>query len=803
MPYSVKKPPDWLKNLPKSAIKLGVEVFNRVFQEKQSEEQARKAAWSAIKGRFEKDESDGWRAKSDLGADRNGIIHFRASAADDTGLVWEAVLIEPGLSQGFPRFYWSDELLEEYAGVFEGVDVNAYELTADFFNHLQVPYDPVLEDVKRYLTGKKVGYVEAPVWEPGVGIKARIVFLTEQIPELLKKGRDQGNENVLGLSIDTRIRGMEIQVEDMPVVWPTKIVSCSSVDVVTRPAAGGKFLRAVAAQEQEERGMNAKLLKLIKDKRPKLLEGKDEAQLTEDEVLELAQMALDAEPEPQPANTPGEGGDGAGQRAAQGLTPEEMDKRIKGAIQEVEQRAACARMLDAGLAQSRLPDEAQARVRETLGQTFEQKDLDAAIKREKDYLAKMSSPGFELDEQGQGQIRVSGGVGTLQRVAMACDMAFGLTPEDLKDLQGLRRLDGKHYFEDRASMAIDPKDYDNVEGLTGLRELYIMLTGDTEVSGRFMRDGLPADLRASQDITSATFSYILGNTLSRRLVKDYRGADFQENLLISSRKPVKDFRQQEAVMVGYFGELSTVDPETEDYQEIEGVTDEEATYSITTRGNLLTVTRKTVINDDMSLVQRLVRNLGRAARLTHAKYVWNFFKSNLTCSDGTAWFTSGHGNLGSNGLSFAYALAAYQALAKMTEKDSGERIGLLDDPAMKPVLVYPVDLMATAESIVNDDYYYTSNDLTDKTRNPMKGKITGAQITLLTDANDWGLLLPPSVVDMVEMGYLNGRQEPEMFVADTPNSEQVFVADKIRHKIRHEYAGTVIDYRSGYKAVVS
>ena len=111
--------------------------------------------------------------------------------------------------------------------------------------------------------------------------------------------------------------------------------------------------------------------------------------------------------------------------------------------------------------------------------------------------------------------------------------------------------------------------------------------------------------------------------------------------------------------------------------------------------------------------------------------------------------------------------------------------------------------MESGESIVEDEHYYTSNDLTTKTRNPLKGKIKGAMISLLTDTNDWGLLMPPSVIDMVEMGYLNGRQEPEMFVADSPQSEQVFVADKVRHKVRHEYAGAVINFRSGYKGEVA
>lgn len=195
--------------------------------------------------------------------------------------------------------------------------------------------------------------------------------------------------------------------------------------------------------------------------------------------------------------------------------------------------------------------------------------------------------------------------------------------------------------------------------------------------------------------------------------------------------------------------------------------------------------------------------MARAARRTHAKYVWAFVMDNANCSDGTAWFTEPHGNLTASALTHATALAAYKALAKMTEKDSGERIGLLDSPDVKPNLIGPIDLMETIEQIANEEYYFASDDLTTKIPNPLKGKVNAKVITLFTDATDWGLILPPGIIDIVEMGYLNGREEPELFVADTPNSEQVFVADKIRHKIRHEYAGAVIDFRSGYKGEVA
>lgn len=813
MPYTIKKPPDWLKKLPKGAIRIGVDVFNAVLKESKDEEKARKAAWSAIKAKYEKKEDGKWSARANIdGTERAETIRFRAARqTDERGLVWEVVLIEPGLASGYPRFYWPEELLAESESVFEGVDLNAYELTADFFSHLPIPNIDMMEDVKRYLTAKKVGWVEKAWWEDNVGIKATIHILPEQasVMRIIQQGIDQGKDDVLGLSIDTRVKGFEVIVEDWTVIWVTKIVSCSSVDVVTHPAAGGKFLRAVSGlQNKEVKNMDReKFLKMIGEVRPDLLEGKDRAALSDDEILELARMAM----EKQTTEDGGQRAEDGGQRtesgdndtrAAQGVTLEQMGEAIKKATKEQEMRAACGRMLDTELLASDLPELAQKRVRKDLeGKVFEKEALTAAIKEEKDYLAGMATSGMSGLDLGD-QTRVSVGIGTIQRAQMAVDRLLGITKKDVETFAKLTRLNNQPFFEDMRA-AQDYQDFDQVPAFTGLREMYNFFTGDDEVSGRFYRGKLSPDLRASMDITSATFTYVLGNTLGRRLVKDYRETDFREDVLISIRKPVKDFRNQEAVMVGYWGDLPDADPETGDYEEATAITDEETAYAIGQKGELVTITRKTIINDDISLITRIVQRRGRAARRTHAKYVWNKYISNVNCSDGTAWFTSGHGNLGSGALAFAAAITAYKALAKMTEKDSGERIGLLDNPAVKPTLVFPIDLMETGEKIVNDDHYFTSNDLTTKTRNPLKGKITGAMISLLTDANDWGLLMPPSEVDMVEMGYLNGRQEPETFVADTPQSEQVFVADKVRHKIRHEYGGGLVDFRSGYKAVVA
>lgn len=795
MEWSIDNPPPWLAGQSAAVIGMALSVYKASMAADKDEAKAQRCAMAVVAARFDQ-----------AGAPREALpeqqrnIRFQAARqADATGLVWEAVIIAPGLSSSSPRYYWSEDVLQAAveAKVFDGVDINAYELTTDFFSHLRIPDMGLLEDVKKFLSARKVGWIERTWWEPE-GIKAIINFMPDQawLPRTIQHGQDRGNQGVLGLSIDARIKGFNVMADNQEIVWVSQIVSASSVDVVTRPAAGGKFLRAVAGLMQEENTMDrTKILAMIKKQRPELMNGLDESTLTDEAVMQLAQQAMTPKAAPfDSAQGAAAGAAGTEQQAQQGISLDQIKALVTDETKLIEQRAACGRMLDNTLAASDLPPMTQARVRERFtGTIFEPSAIEAAIKSEKDYLAQMGgAPAFNLGDQG----RASVGLSTKGKVMAAVDLMFGIDAKTSIELHAMQGMDGQPLFESRAA-----QDYDGLPKMTGIRELYVLLTGDSDINGVFRRGALPADLRASQDINSGTFSFALGNTMSRRLVMDYRAMNFKEDLLISTRKPVKDFRLQEAVNLGYFGDLPDVDPETADYQEMAGITDEEATYSLGQKGGLVTITRKVLINDDLSIVTRILSRKARAARRTHAKYVWGLFINNTTCSDGTAWFTGPHGNLGAAALTHATAYIAYLALAKMTEKDSGERIGLLDG-GTKPILIYPVDLLETAEQIINDDHYFSANDLTTKTRNPLKGKIDGAQIGLLTDANDWGMLLPPNEVDMIEMGYLNGRQDPEMFLADSPQSEQVFVADKIRYKIRHEYAGTVIDAASGYKAQV-
>jgi hypothetical protein len=732
--------------------------------------------------------------ETDDGEDMRAVMRADIGA-QKTGMVWEAVLIAPGLSQSSPKFLWTERVLQNAVQKFDNVDIAVYDAPDGAKTHL--PENAV--SAKKYLTRQSVGRTKNPRWGPGRGIVADIVFFPhgKWVADALTAAMSQGVRG-LGLSIDAPTRGRFVfDQANGRYVDPAEIVGVSSVDVVTHPAAGGEFLRAVAARA-ENRGEDMKLLDMLKKLRPDLAatlgDDPDEAA-----VMRAVQDALTQKAEPK---TPDEPAPAVDLEAVEARMAKALDERLAAAEKKAEMRAQMARVLEARLGASRLPDPAKERVRQAATNAQDEAAIDALIKSEADYLAQMD--GEYLGPDIGDQTRTEQGPDTLAKIQGACHKLFGLDKAYVEASARMSTLDHRPFFDRDLRAAMDvAAAMDGIPAVHGVRDLYTLLSGDSEMRDVFMRRNLPADLRACMDITSATFSHVLGNTLGRRLAKDYREVNYREDILISFRKSVKDFRQQEAVLVGGFPDISTIDPETSDYDEIAAVTDEESTYSVTTRGNLLTFTRKVFVNDDIGVIERSIRKLARAIARTHGKFVWNFVKSNANCSDGTAIFTSGHGNLGSSALTIATGIAALKALATMTEKDSGEYLGLMDGDVVRPNLVVPWGLLESADSVAKDDHYFTSDDLTTKTNNPLKDRVNVVVASILSDANDWYMFLPPEEIDLVEMGYLGGREEPEFFVADEPKAGAMFTSDKIKYKFRHEYSGAWIDCRGGYKAVVA
>jgi hypothetical protein len=228
--------------------------------------------------------------------------------------------------------------------------------------------------------------------------------------------------------------------------------------------------------------------------------------------------------------------------------------------------------------------------------------------------------------------------------------------------------------------------------------------------------------------------------------------------------------------------------------------DESLSYSVNQKGCDLAFTRRVIMNNDLGVVQRAVEQLGRAAWRTLAKRVWNMFISNVAYGvDEIPIFDANHGNLGTTALSAAALTTARNAIFAQTEPNSTDRLGLGSGPLL---LAVPIQLEATALGINCVEYLDSGF-----TPNPWRHRF-GMQHEnifanpIFSDANDWMLFDLSGNVEIAEVGFLLGQQEPQ-FVQSQPFTDSEFLQDRVTYKMRHEYEATVIDYRGAYKSVVT
>lgn len=453
---------------------------------------------------------------------------------------------------------------------------------------------------------------------------------------------------------------------------------------------------------------------------------------------------------------------------ATGAPAAELAGTVARAVEAAERASAAERrtLLAARLAESKLPVPLQRDIeRRFTGRTFTPAELDGEIHAVRETFAEL------LPDLRISRPRVEASYSPADKMQIALDKAFGLTADD-------------------SGRPLEPA----VPAFRGLREAYIAMTGDSEFTGRVEGQ------RIREIFSTAGFPAALANTLNRRLRADYRDVDYGVEK-IARFAAVNDFKTQERVLVGYFGDLPAVNPETADYAEIAPFTDEKVSYAVVQFGGIVTVTRKMIVNDDIGTVAKIVGRLGRAARRTLAKRVWNLLISNATYDpDGKAIFHVDHANLGSAALSVTALTAAIDAMMKQTEKDSNERLGIAPR-----FLAVPIELRAKAYEINQSRLIpgSTNNDANEHFERFGRESERVVVNPLFSDANDWYLVADPAEMEGLEVGFLQGRVEPELFLADAPTAEQVFVADKIRYKIRHEYEADLLDYRAFYKAVVA
>lgn len=670
------------------------------------------------------------------------------SGSENSRPVWDTVLIRPGLSKN--QTYYPEAILKSAAKLFEG---------APAYDRSDQDHSWDMNKSVRNIVGifKEVEYREG-------ALRGKLHVLTEGqwLHDKMMEARELGQHNLFGLSIvaggTASLRKRNGQIMRM-VESIDKVVS---VDPVVNPAAGGRFVKLAAAEDNRLQGeieMLQALLKMIEAKRPDLLKDKDLENISEAEVMDLADQAMLSEADLLAAKT-----DPAGRTEPNDTDPTQA---FEARMTEAEKRWSCRMLLNEKLSESGLPDEAKSRIRRLMPAVFSEADLDKEIASEKDYIAKFSESG-KVKGAGAGAV-------------------ITLDERNRK----LAALDG--FFFGEAQKVGDQL----VPPYRSFKKAYRDITGDQELTG-LLREA--ASLKFfSEALDSTSWAQVLGDSITRRMLAEYQNPEYTEwRQLVSDIGSITDFRTNRRMRIGGYDVLPAV-AEKGSYDPLTSPTDEEATYAIGKKGGTESITLEMIANDDVGAIRRIPTALALAAKITLYRAIFDIFVTNAACTyDSVALFHANHGNLGSSALGQG-ALTSTRQLMR-DQAAYGHAINILG--IVPKTLVVPNELEEMAMLLTKAGKKIpATGEVTDlPTLHSGMGYVV---VDYWTDPNDWIVAADPRRIPTIEVGFFQGREEPELFLQDMPNVGSMFTNDQLTYKIRHIWGWCLLDHRGFYKHVLA
>lgn len=668
-------------------------------------------------------------------------VFIEAAGEPDSGK-WLIKVVQAGLSRN--GVYYPDVVLREAAALFNGARVfvkgDAEHLKGGGKDFRQL--EAGLSDAQ-FIEGAKpdTGFIQAVM---------SFIVPSNEIAIKVREAYARDMANLFGFSIDADGTAKNKTKGRTRFMEATSITKVKSVDLIVEPGAGGQLIRMVESfnPNKEIDMFKQRMLEAVmrNAKFAKKFQGMSIDQIDDQELDAAFREAY-------PDQEPGQGG----QSTQTGVTPEQIDERIRMVEARANMRVAITTSTLPQAAKDKLLADFNGRV------NFVEADVTAAITSEREYLARFAESGHVTLDFGTGAQVEDRSV----RIASMLDAFFDPTHVDHRNV---------HSF----------------------KECYIEITGDKYVTGLManvdrakLRESVGATFRESVD--SSTFAQVMGDAITRRMQQVYTGmTDLQGWRQVCNVGRTSDFRTQRSVRVGGYGNLSVVG-EGDPYPEMNTPGDDEATWAVAKRGGTERITLEAIKNDDMRLISRIPTELALSAANTLYEFVFDFFRTNPVSWDGVAMYHASHNNLFTNALTLNEYKAHRLAMQKQTRAGSNKRLG--NTPSM---LLVPFDLQDVAYDLFVRG---TNNDKTFiQTLNP-----NIVTVNYWSDGTDWVTLADPNRFGVLEIDFLDGREEPELFVQDNPTAGSMFTNDQVTWKIRHTYGGNwLVDGEKGTtKAVVA
>ncbi|MFD3249835.1 ClpP-like prohead protease/major capsid protein fusion protein [Rahnella aquatilis] len=286
--------------------------------------------------------------------------------------------------------------------------------------------------------------------------------------------------------------------------------------------------------------------------------------------------------------------------------------------------------------------------------------------------------------------------------------------------------------------------------------------------------------------TTSDFGNILLDVANKSLLQGWE--ESQETFEAWTKKgQLSDFKTAYRVGLGGFPSLRKV-REGAEYKYVT-TTDNSETIALATYGEIFSITRQAIINDDLNQLTDVPMKMGRAAKATIGDLVYAVLTGNPKLSDGKALFSSDHKNLATGAIDVTNLDAGRQLMRVQKEPTTGRTLNIR--PAF---LLVPTALETVANQTIKSASVKGA-DVNAGIINPIQNFATVIGEPRLDDnsAKSWYLAAAQGM-DTIEVAYLNGVELPYI------DQQEGFSSDGIATKVRIDAGVAPLDYRGLVKS---
>jgi hypothetical protein len=284
--------------------------------------------------------------------------------------------------------------------------------------------------------------------------------------------------------------------------------------------------------------------------------------------------------------------------------------------------------------------------------------------------------------------------------------------------------------------------------------------------------------------TVSDFPNILANVANKTLRQAYEAAP-RTFVPFCRQVSASDFKPINRVQLSDVPTLSKVNEKGEFHRT--ALSDSKETYSLATFGEIVAITRKVIVNDDLQALTRVPAGLGQAAAQLESDTVWGVVTANGNMADSVALFHATHKNLNtSNPLALA-GMGVGRTAFRTQKAPKGTILNLQPRYLIVPAaleqtadqLIYPINLAATAVTGVVPTWVQSMVKI-------VEGRLDAVTTYGVTN---WFMAADPSQIDTIEYCYLEGQQGVYI------ETRQGFEVDGVEIKARLDFAAGAIDFR--------